>query len=275
MKKKLLLFLGFVALSLSACNAGNTPSVSSEESNSNNSSEAQQVNKYAEALKVCASSIMQINNPSTSNAVKMAFQPADPAAGNLATPAVYLYWAGLIEEIDGVSIVGQAIRSSGTYRFKGMGGQIQDITFDLSVDFDEANGKFLFLGRQNIPAPSPVAHSYMIMECKYDFTTKQFGGFSSFMQPEDNSYGYWMRYYDNIFEMYNYNAMDAHATDESYVEYRPFVESKIAVIDSRIPNEPELTESQHQATRLAFVGASDYYDALAGGVGFNVEIVDA
>ena len=260
MKNKLCLFLSFAALSLTACSGTN-----SEEDSSN---------KYSKILKECATQIMQKSNGDTpqASAVKKAFTPTEAPGQALAFPAVYLYWAGLLNEIDGVNVVGEAICSSGTYRFNGMG-QTQSITFDLSVDFDEENNKFTFLGRQDLPGTE--RHSYLVLTCDYDFSTSTLGGFSVIMQQDDNSYGNYMRYYNNVFESYSYVSSDSHETDPAYIEYHPIAERGINLLNTRMASENILEGEKLQASRLAFVSASDYCDEITSGVDFDAEIVDA
>ncbi len=265
MKIKSALFLGCMALSLSAllgCNQ--SPSTGGG---------GQNEDKYSQVLKDCASQIMQVSNAHSST-LKRGFVPyTDAPAQATAMPGVYLYWSGLLNEIDGVSIVDQAIKFSGTYKFNGSGGYVQDITFDLSVHFDEENNKFAFLGKQDIPTPDQ--YSYLILECDYNFTSKELGGFTILMQPAGFNSGSYMRYSSNGLEVYNYGSGDSHETDQDYITYSAIARSGMSRLESQIDNEMVLEGDKLQSARQAFVSASDYCDEVCDGVNFDVEIVTA
>ena len=265
MKNKPILLLGFAALfasSLAGC--GQAPA------NNNNSGDGEE-NKYSQVLKDCATQIMRLNSsqPSSSGLpVLRGFTPQAAPGQALAFPAVYLYWSGLINEIEGVDIVGKAVQTEGTYKFNGMGGMTQQITFDLSVDFDEANNKFTFLGRQNIP--NTQNHSNLVLTCNYNFTSKEFGGFTVAMIQGGT--GTFMRYSNNVFEMFSYGSNDGHETDPDFLECYPPAETGINTLNSRMATEMVLSGEKLTASRNAFVAASDYCDEITDGTDFDVEI---
>ena len=243
-------------------------------------------NNYSQILKDAATEIMQFNAaPALASrrfapqetpvqalafpaVVLRGFAPQEAPGQALAFPAVYLYWAGLLNDIQGVNVVEQAIQSSGTYKFNGMGGNIQSITFDLNVNFDEANNKFTFLGRQDIPG----GHSYLVLTCDYNFTSNQLGDFSVLMVPDNNTYGNYIRVKNGVFEMYNYNSSDTHATDPDFIEYNAIFEAGRAILDEKMATENVLEGATLTASQEAFVAACDYCDDITTGTDFDVEI---
>ena len=230
-------------------------------------------NNYSQVLKDCGSQIMQLSNSSQTPSSKRGFVPYQNApAQAIAFPGVYMYWAGLLNEIEGVDIIDKAIAFAGTYRFNGMGGYIQQITFDLSVHFDEANNKFYFYGRQNVPAE--YQYSYMVLTCDYNFTTKQFGGFSSLMQPADFKTGNYIRYSNGNLEQLNYGSNDGHETDEDYIAYRAIVDNGIATLTAQMDSIDTLSGTRLNSAIQAFVSASDYCDEICEGTDFDAEVVD-
>ena len=229
---------------------------------------------YSEVLKECGTEIMQLSNPAPTKSVKRSFTPYTNApAQALAMPGVYLYWSGLLNDIEGVTIVDQAIRFSGKYKFNGMGGATQQITFDLSVHFDEQNNKFTFLGRQNLPT-NPVTYSFLVLECGYNFTSKEFNDFAIMMGDPAASYGSYMRYSTtNGLEVLNYGSNDGHETDPDFIEYNAIATSGVETINTQIQTETVLEGVKLQSAIQAFVSASDYCDEVCEGINFDVEVV--
>lgn len=225
---------------------------------------------YSQILKDCGSKLLTLNNEHVPN---RGFVPYDDApAQALAMPGIYLYWSGLLEDIDGISLIDQAISFDGTYKFNGMGGAIQEINFDLSVHFDEDNNKFTFLGRQTLPAP--YQYSYLILDCEYNFASKELGDFTILMQPAGFGSGNYMRYVDNRLYQYNYGSGDSHESDPDYITYSEIARNGINALETLIQTETVLEGSTLEAAKLAFKNASDYCDEVCEGVNFDVEIVE-
>ena len=273
MKNKLALLIGTIALALTGCSTSD-PSSNPESSNDNPNSSAPIENNYSQVLKDCATQIMRLNAAEASATLaKRGFEPQDAPGQALSFPAVYLYWAGLLNDIEGVDIVGKAIYSTGTYQFGGMGDYIQEINFDISVDFDITNNKFTFLGRQSLPT-NPVTYSYLVLTCNYNFTTRAFGGFSALMTPDSDTSGNYMRYNNGVFEMYTFSNSDGHETDPDYIEYHPIAVAGRTRLDALMESKNVLEGAALQESRLAFKAASDFCDEITAGTDFDVEIVE-
>lgn len=272
MKFKKVLMVCFLAtgLLLSACAPANNDSTSKSEEGG----EGKTTPTYSEILKECGSEIMQLANPAPAKLAKRSFIPYTNApAQALAMPGVYLYWSGLLNDIDGVSIVDQAIRFSGTYKFNGNGGAIQQITFDLSVHFDEQNNKFTFLGRQNLPTV-PVRYSFLVLECGYNFTSRELSDFVIMMGNPTDSFGNYIRYSTtNGLEVLTFSGNDGHETDPDFIEYNAIATSGVETISTQIQTETVLEGTKLQSAIQAFVSASDYCDEVCEGVNFDVEVV--
>ncbi len=262
--KKSALFLGLLALTLTACGnqgGGNPPDGDPEDDG------------YSVVLKDCASKLLQIANTPVSP-LKRGFEPYVGApAQAIAMPAVYLYWSGLLNDIEGVNIVDHAIKFAGRYKFNGMGGNIQDIVFDLSVHFDKENNKFTFLGKQSVPAD--YQYSYLILTFEYNFTTKVAGDFSTLMQPNGFGSGNYIRYTNNTLESYSYGGTsDGHMLDPDYITYSAIAQSGIDTLEALIANEEVLDGSKLNSAKQALVSASDYCDEVCDGINFDAEVVE-
>ncbi len=269
MKLKKVLMVCFLAtgLFLSACAPDNNNS-------GGQGGGGKTTDAYSEILKECGSEIMQLTNPAPATLAKRSFIPYTNApAQALAMPGVYLYWSGLLNDIEGVTIVDQAIRFSGKYKFNGMHGAIQQITFDLSVHFNEQNNKFTFLGRQNLPT-NPVRYSFLVLECGYNFTSKELSDFAIMMGDPTDSSGNYIRYSTtNGLEVLNYSSNDGHETDPDFIEYNAIATSGVETITTQIQTETVLEGAKLQSAIQAFVSASDYCDEVCEGVNFDVEVV--
>ena len=275
MKFKKSLIVGFLAtgLLLSACAPANNAS-GGKGGGGGGGGGGKTADNYSEILKECGSEIMQLTNPAPANLAKRGFAPYTNApAQALAMPGVYLYWSGLLNDIEGVTIVDQAIKFSGTYKFNGMGGAIQQIAFDLSVHFDEQNNKFTFLGRQNLPT-NPVTYSFLVLECGYNFTSKELSDFAIMMGDPTASYGSYIRYSTtNGLEVLNYSGNDGHETDPDFIEYNAIATSGVETISAQIQTETVLEGAKLQSAIQAFISASDYCDEVCEGINFDVEVV--
>ncbi len=231
-------------------------------------------NQYSVILKDCGTKIMGVANEKSSQSTNRGFSPYDNApAQAIAMPGVYLYWSGLLNEIDGVNIVEHAIRFSGKYRFNGdENPYVQSITFDLSVHFDEENNNFTFLGKQDLPT-NPVTYSYLILNCNYNFTTKELGSFSILMQQASFDSGNYIRYINGNLELFNFGSNDGHETDPDYIEYSAIARNGIETLTELMATEEVLEGDKLQSAIDAFVNASDYCDEVCEGTNFNVEVV--
>ena len=269
-KKLFLLGMLTSGLILSGCDKKESPKDNSPFGEPSGDPSGGEEYGYSEVLKDCGSQIMQLGNASSSRS--RGFKPYTNApAQALAMPGVYLYWSGLLNEIDGVNIIDSAINFSGTYKFNGMGGVTQQITFDLSVHFDETNNKFAFLGKQNTPGANP--YSYLILTCDYNFTSKELGGFSILMQPSGFTMGNYMRYSSaNRLEEYTYGSNDGHETDPDYIEYSEIARNGIETLEGQIATEEVLSGAKLDSAIQAFVDASDYCDEVCEGINFDVEV---
>ena len=262
MKNKGLLLLGFMALSLSACAPSGKPSGGGQGGGGED--------RYSQILKSCASQIMELNN--TQPAAKRGYVPQEAPGQSLSFPAVYLYWAGCVNDIEGVDIIGDAIKFQGVFNFKGMN-TVQDMTYDISVDFDEENNKFSFVGKQLLKQGGFENESYLVLSCDYDFAANRFDGFYVYMVPSGGAgMNIWMRYVDNTFSMYQFTDPAAQAEDLDYIAYHSVPENGVATITSRIASEAILEGDKLQAAREAFVAACDYCDEVSSS-NYDVEIV--
>ena len=266
MKNKALLLLGFMALSLSACapkssgnNGGGQGGGGGEPSE----------DRYSQILKTCASQMMELIAPQP--AASRGYAPQAAPGQSLSLPAVYLYWAGCLNDIEGVDIIGDAIKFQGVFNFKGMN-MVQDMTYDISVDFDEENNNFSFVGKQILKYGGFQNESYLVLTCDYDFTANRFDGFYAFMVPAGSGMNMWMRYVDGVFSMYQFSDPATQAEDPDYIAYHSVPDNGITTITSRIASETVLEGAKLQAAREAFVAACDYCDEVSSS-NYDVEIV--
>lgn len=229
---------------------------------------------YADILKECGTKLLTLNNSKDSNSRifnPKGFTPYDnPPSTVFAMPGIYVYWSGLLEEIEGVNFIDEAISFEGNFIFRGMGSNVQNIVFDLSVHFDEENNNFTFLGRQTVPAP--YQYSYLILDCKYNFTTKELGDFTIMMQPAGFESGNYMRYVDGNLYHYVYASGDGHETDEDYITYSGIAQNGINRLNGLIETETVLQGDALDSAIQSFIDASDYCDEVCEGANFDAEV---
>lgn len=219
MKKHILKLLSLgMLLTLASCSTGgnesssalsSTPEPSSGESSSSSESSSESSSSSEAPVETNATILKQVgddlfdyfgaNRDNLSlSAVKHALHPVEETyrGPERKIPAVLVYMAGVLSDIDGVDLVNKAFEFDGEYEMDMSISETPswaafNIGFTLYVTIDKPNSRLFVGGQQRLSMPSnPMVNStpYFFIDISYNYETKTLGDFKLYMDQNGTFY---------------------------------------------------------------------------------------
>lgn len=258
-----LLSLGLLLTMASCSTSGGESSSSSSDSVVSSSEPEQETN--GTILKRIADDMFDYFGASrdslVNSSIKKAIEPVPENYRGPETqfPPIYLYFAGLLSDIDGVDLDNKAFQFVGN--FEGLYGasEYQDLVLDLTlhVHLDKDNNKVFFEGLQNMTLGSMEINGvYFFVDISYNFATKTIGDFKLYMNQFSNFYFF------EVLDGVAYKIGDGTSTEEiaaqqTYTNY-------VSAFNTLCGSGAKVTASGAllRSAEEAYVATQNYADAL-------------